>query len=61
MGARTIPRTVPAARVGAREYRESVDRRVDGLARTAGFPARTRGDRVRDEAPPRSRQLSLVW
>jgi DNA repair photolyase len=44
-----------------REYRESVDRRVDGLARAAGFPARTRDDRVRDEAPPRSRQLSLVW
>ena len=44
-----------------REYRESVDRRVDGLARAAGFPARTRDDRVRDEAAPRSRQLSLVW
>jgi len=44
-----------------REYKESLDQRMDGLARAAGFPARTRDDRVRDEAPPRSRQLSLVW
>jgi len=44
-----------------REYRETVDRRVDELARAAGFPARTREERVKDEAPPRSRQLSLVW
>ena len=44
-----------------REYREAVDRRVEGLAREAGFQARTRDERVRDEAPPRSRQLSLVW
>ncbi len=44
-----------------REYREAVDRRVEGLAREAGFQARTRDERVQDEAPPRSRQLSLVW
>lgn len=44
-----------------REYREAVERRVEGLARGAGFQARSRDERVRDEAPPRSRQLSLVW
>ncbi len=44
-----------------REYREALDRRMNGLARAAGFAARTREERVRDEAPPRSRQLSLLW
>ena len=31
------------------------------LAREAGFTARSREARVRDEAPARPRQLSLVW
>ncbi len=44
-----------------REYRDAVERRVEGLARAAGFQARSRDERIRDEAPPRSRQLSLVW
>jgi len=44
-----------------RDYREAVERRVEELARGAGFHARSRDERVRDEAPPRSRQLSLVW
>lgn len=44
-----------------REYREALERQVEGLARAAGFQARSRDERVRDEAPPRSRQLSLVW
>ncbi len=44
-----------------REYREAVEQRVEQLARAAGFHARSRDERVRDEAPPRPRQLSLVW
>lgn len=44
-----------------REYREAIEQRVEALARQAGFPARSRDERVRDEAPPRSRQLSLAW
>ena len=44
-----------------REYREAVERRVEALAREAGFTARSRDERVRAEAPPRPRQLSLVW
>ena len=44
-----------------REYREAIERRVEALAREVGFPARSRDERVRDEAPPRPRQLSLVW
>jgi hypothetical protein len=44
-----------------RRVREDVERRVEALALEAGFTARTREARVRDEAPPRSRQLSLVW
>jgi DNA repair photolyase len=44
-----------------REYREGVERLVERLARETGFAARSREARVRDEAPPRSRQLSLVW
>jgi DNA repair photolyase len=42
-------------------YREAIDRRVERLAREAGFKARSREERVQDEAPARSRQLSLVW
>jgi DNA repair photolyase len=43
------------------DYREAIERRVQALAREVGFPARSRDERVRDEAPPRPRQLSLVW
>jgi DNA repair photolyase len=51
------PRPGPAPR----EYREAIEQRVGALAREVGFPARSRDERVKDEAPPRSRQLSLVW
>jgi DNA repair photolyase len=44
-----------------REYRDAVERRVESLAREVGFTARSRDERVRDEAPARPRQLSLVW
>ena len=44
-----------------RAYRLAVERRVERLAREAGFKARSREERMRDEAPARSRQLSLVW
>jgi DNA repair photolyase len=44
-----------------REYRDAIEERVERLARQAGFAARSREDRVRDEGPPRTRQLSLVW
>lgn len=44
-----------------RAYRESIERRVERLAREAGFEARSREERGRDEAPARSRQLSLTW
>jgi len=44
-----------------RDYCEFVERRVEALARDVGFPARTRDERVKDEAPPRPRQLALVW
>ncbi len=44
-----------------RPYREAVERLVDRLAREVGFKARSREERVRDEAPPRSQQLSLAW
>lgn len=44
-----------------RGYREEIERRVARLAAEVGFPARTRDDRVRAEAPARPRQLSLVW
>jgi DNA repair photolyase len=43
------------------EVREGIERRVAALAREAGFTARSREARVRDEAPARPRQLSLVW
>jgi len=44
-----------------REYRDGIEQLAERLAREAGFTARSRDARVRDEAPPRSRQLSLVW
>jgi hypothetical protein len=44
-----------------REYREGLERLAERLARAAGFTARSRDERVRDEAPKRSRQLSLIW
>ena len=44
-----------------REYRETIEQRVEAIARKAGFPARSREERVKDEGPSRSRQLSLVW
>ena len=40
-------------------YREEIDRRVGRLAAEVGFPARTREERVRAEAPARPRQLAL--
>jgi DNA repair photolyase len=44
-----------------RPYREAIERRVERLAREAGFSARSREERVADEAPARPRQLALVW
>ncbi|HYB44198.1 MAG TPA: radical SAM protein [Candidatus Methylomirabilis sp.] len=44
-----------------RDSRARVERLVDQLARDAGFSSRSREERVRDESPPRSPQLSLVW
>lgn len=44
-----------------RGYREEIERRVGRLAAEAGFPSRTRDERVRAEAPARPRQLSLEW
>jgi len=44
-----------------RAYREAIEQRVEGIAREVGFPVRSREERVRAEAPPRSPQLSLVW
>jgi DNA repair photolyase len=44
-----------------RAYREEIDRRVSRLACEVGFPARSREERVRAEAPARPRQLSLLW
>ena len=43
------------------DVRSGVDRLVGQLAAEVGFCARTREARVKDEAPPRPRQLSLVW
>jgi DNA repair photolyase len=51
----------PAPGNAPRPYREAVERLVERLAREAGFEARSREERVQDEAPPRSRQLSLAW
>ncbi|HTI56555.1 MAG TPA: radical SAM protein [Verrucomicrobiae bacterium] len=42
-------------------YREEIDRRVSRLAAEVGFPARTREERVRAEAPARPRQLVIEW
>jgi DNA repair photolyase len=41
--------------------RDGIERLVESLAREVGFAARSREARVRDEAPARPRQLSLVW
>lgn len=54
-------RLYPAPGNAPRAYREEIERRVARLAADVGFPARTREDRVRAEAPARPRQLSLVW
>ena len=51
----------PAPGSAPREYREAIGRQVERFAREAGFKARSRDARVRDEAPPRSSQLSLMW
>jgi DNA repair photolyase len=51
----------PAPGSAPREYREEVERQVEALARAVGFTARSRTERVRDEAPARPRQLSLAW
>lgn len=51
----------PAPGNAPRAYREEIERRVTRLAAEVGFPARTRDERVRAEAPARPRQLSLVW
>jgi DNA repair photolyase len=42
-------------------YRGEIERRVARLAAEVGFPARTRDERVRAEAPARPRQLALDW
>jgi len=42
-------------------YRQFIEQLVERLAREEGFAARSRAERIRDEAPPRPRQLSLVW
>ncbi len=44
-----------------REVRSAVEALVARLAGEVGFSARTRDARVRDEAPPRPRQLALAW
>ncbi|HEY7205986.1 MAG TPA: radical SAM protein [Methylomirabilota bacterium] len=49
------PGNAPAA------YREEIARRVARLSAEVGFPARTREERVRAEAPARPRQLALSW
>lgn len=51
----------PAPGNAPRAYRDEVERRVSRLAADVGFPARSRDERVRAEAPARPRQLSLVW
>lgn len=43
------------------QVRQTIERRVETLAREVGFAARSREARVRDEAPARPRQLSLSW
>jgi DNA repair photolyase len=49
------PGNAPAA------YRQEIERRVNRLAAEVGFPARTREERVRAEAPARPRQLAIQW
>ena len=49
------PGNAPAA------YRQEIERRVRRLAAEVGFPARTREERVRAEAPARPRQLAIEW
>lgn len=51
----------PAPGSAPRQYREEVERRVERLAREAGFSSRSREERIKDEAPARPRQLSLLW
>jgi DNA repair photolyase len=51
----------PAPGIAPRAVRDEIDRRVQTLAREVGFAARTREARVRDESPPRPRQLALLW
>lgn len=51
----------PAPGSAPRHYREEVERRVERLAREAGFSSRSREERIKDEAPARPRQLSLLW
>ena len=49
------PGNAPAA------YRRDIERRVRRMAAEVGFPARTREERVRAEAPARPRQLAIEW
>jgi DNA repair photolyase len=42
-------------------YRNRVDAMADRVALEAGFPGRSRTDRVADERPARPRQLLLEW
>jgi DNA repair photolyase len=49
------PGSAPAAVRGA------IERLVETLAGEVGFAARSRAARVHDEAPPRPRQIPLVW
>lgn len=42
-------------------YRQAIECLVERLAAEEGFVSRSRAERIRDEAPPRPRQLSLVW
>jgi DNA repair photolyase len=51
----------PAPGSARRDYAAEIERLVERLAGEAGLAARTREERIRDEAPARPRQLSLVW
>ena len=42
-------------------YRERMDRLATRVALEAGFPARSRSERMATERPPRPRQLLLEW
>ena len=62
VGARALPRALSRARQrAARATAKRSSAGWRGSAAEVGFPARTRDDRVRAEAPARPRQLSLVW